>query len=259
VSDAPSGLRQLGRRVSRAPVVGEPLKNVYAWLEHRLWRHLLIPLRERRIALDRRLTDFRNARAHTAANVTRRNTRSAYRRLYGDAQLLAEYRTDERLALYDRVADLAAELEPMSVVDVGCGSGDLLRRIVDRLDAVDALGIDYADTAVEVARRLVPEADFVTADIDTYESSRAFELVVCTEVLEHLKRPDAGRDLLGRLVAPGGSILVTVPDGAADDWEGHESFWSADELVEFLGVLGEVRVTRYGGDLVAVVSPPPRA
>jgi 2-polyprenyl-3-methyl-5-hydroxy-6-metoxy-1,4-benzoquinol methylase len=259
VNDAPSSLRQLGRQIRRVPVVGEPLKGVYAWLEDRLWRHLLIPLRERRLAAGRWLTDLRNARARTAANVTRRNTREAYERLYADPVLLAEYRTAARLAFYDRIAERAAALQPESIVDVGCGPGDLLRRIVDRTGVSDVLGIDHAQAAVREARALVPESEFVTADIETYESARAFDLVVCTEVLEHLRRPAAGRDLLGRLARPGGSILVTVPDGDADDWEGHENFWNAGELAAFLAALGSVEVTVDGGDLIALVSAPPRA
>jgi SAM-dependent methyltransferase len=254
-----SALRRFGRKIRRVPVVGEPLKDVYAWLEHRLWRHLLIPLQKRRLAVGRRLTDVRNAHARTAANVTRRNTRAAYERLYADPALLAEYRTEARLAFYDRIAERAVVLRPASVVDVGCGPGDLLRRVVDRTGASEVLGIDHAQAAVRVARTLVPEAEFVTADIEMYDSQRLFDLVLCTEVLEHLRRPDAARDLLGRLARPGGSILVTVPDGDADDWEGHENFWSAGELAAFLGTLGDVDVTVDGGDLIAVVSAAPRA
>jgi len=259
VNDEPSSLRRLGRRVRRVPVVGEPLKELYASFEHQLWRRLLIPVRERRLAAGRRLTDLRNARARTAANVTRRNTRNAYERLYSDPSLLAEYRTDARLAFYDRIAERAASLRPGSVVDVGCGSGDLLRRIVDRTEISEALGIDHARAAIRVAHALVPEADFVAADLETYESTRAFDLVTCTEVLEHLARPEAARDLLGRLARPGGSILVTVPDGETDDWEGHENFWDASELAGFLAPLGSVEVTVDGGDLVALVSVLPRA
>ena len=95
----------------------------------------------------------------------------------------------------------------------------------------------------------------------TYESiydldlgGEQFDLVLATEVLEHLRRPAEALMALRVLCAPGGRVVITVPDGARDDWEGHVNFWSEDELRVFLSSAGSGCVTRLrSGDLMGVV------
>jgi len=55
-----------------------------------------------------------------------------------------------------------------------------------------------------------PEHDFV-CDILEMPTDAKFDLVVCTEVLEHVPDPVASFELLSRLVKPNGYILITVP------------------------------------------------
>jgi 2-polyprenyl-3-methyl-5-hydroxy-6-metoxy-1,4-benzoquinol methylase len=249
-----SRVRRAGRRLKRVPLLGPAARDAYAVVEHRLWRHVLTPLRHRRLAVASRLTDIRNRHRRSASNVTRKNTRSAYERLYADPVLVGEYLSSARRALYEHVADVAAESQPSSIADIGCGTGHLLRAVLDRTNAITALGVDYATSAVDRARELVPDAELVVADVRDFRAGRTYDVVLCTEVLEHLAEPDAARETLGTLVAPGGRIIVTVPDGETDDWEGHANFWSLSDLERFLAPLGAVDARRFGGDILAVIT-----
>jgi hypothetical protein len=76
-------------------------------------------------------------------------------------------------------------------------------------------------------------------------------------VLEHVKQPERALAVLTRLCAPGGHVLVTVPDGAVDDWSGHESFWTEAEFERLLQPFGTVDVQRVdgGGVLLGHVTP----
>ena len=227
--------------------------------EHRLWSHVLTPLRLRRLAFRNRLADLRNRRAYTARNVTRRNTREAYELLYSDDVLVAEYLEPGRLAFYEEVADVAAALGPRRVLDVGCGTGHVLRALLDRVGVDEAAGIDYAASALARARLLVPEASFELADLIAFDVANPYDLVICTEVLEHVLDPASARTALGRATAPGGHVLVTVPDGDTDDWEGHVNFWSAGDLERFLRPLGSVESRRLNGDVLLAVAAVPEA
>ena len=71
-----------------------------------------------------------------------------------------------------------------------------------------------------------------------------FDLVVCTEVLEHLHEPERAVDVLRRLCAPGGRVALTVPDGAQDAWEGHVNFWDESDLRTFLRPSGLTELER---------------
>ena len=203
----------------------------------------------RRWALDR----------SSSAALTRTNSRRAYDALYGSRELLDEYLAPSRLAFYDEVAAACAELRPASAVDLGCGSGHVLRALLDRLPEVRALGVDHAASGIDVARELVPEARFMVGDLYRISPPERFDLVISTEVLEHLTRPREGVERMVEWCVDGGHVAITVPDGAWDAFEGHVNFWSEDQLRDFLAPHGLESITRIdaGRTLFAVLAPGP--
>lgn len=60
-----------------------------------------------------------------------------------------------------------------------------------------------------------------------------------------------------RACAPGGTTLITVPDGALDAFEGHVDFWAEDDLQAFLQPMGATSIQRIdaGRGLLAIVNP----
>lgn len=200
-------------------------------------------------------TDFRNRHAVTAPNLTRKNTRRAYERVYGSDRLLDEYLAPERVAFYGEVAELAVRLRPASVIDVGCGPGLLLRELAVRVAPGRLVGIDHASAGIRRAQGLVPSGEFHIASLYNVPIEETFDLVCCTEVLEHLSDPDTAVERLVGLCAVGGAVVISVPDGAVDTWEGHLNFWTEPELATFLARFGDVEITRLAGDLLAVLRP----
>jgi 2-polyprenyl-3-methyl-5-hydroxy-6-metoxy-1,4-benzoquinol methylase len=209
------------------------------------------------------LQEIRYRHGRSARNVTRRNTRRAYEKLYAADDLLAEYLAPERLAFFEEVASIAAPYAGTSVVDIGCGSGNLLRTLLDcvarRGGSVErVLALDHALSAVERTTTLVPEAEGRVFDLMRDDlGGEQFDLVLCTEVLEHLRRPELARDRLAQACAAGGTILITVPDGAFDEWDGHVNFWTQEQFGAFLAAVGEatVRTVEDGHGLLAIVRP----
>lgn len=191
--------------------------------------------------------DWRVAHERSAKNITRMNTLRAYNRVYRSDALLAEYLAPSRLEFYDEVARVCARLSPDRVVDVGCGTGQLLRSLVDRMPVSPELvvGIDRSRTGIRRARALLPNGTFVVADLYRLPlDAERFDLVLCTEVLEHVREPARAVGALCRLCAPGGRVAITVPDGAQDSWEGHVNFWDEDEFREFLAPHALVGIDR---------------
>lgn len=97
------------------------------------------------------------------------------------------------------------------VLDVGCGKGELAHDIAVSSGA-RVTGIDLSEEALAFARSRFAEAglDFVQADALTYVPDEPFDVVVLSNVLEHIaERPQ----LLRRLaeVTQASRILIRVP------------------------------------------------
>lgn len=205
--------------------------------------------------LERAHTDFKNRHARTAPNLARKNTRRGYNRVYGDERLLGQYLGPERVVFYREIAEVAARFRASSVIDVGCGTGNLLRELVELAPYERVVGVDFAEAGIRRAAELVPVGEFHASNLYDLDLEERFDLVLCTEVLEHVSDPEAAVKRLIDLCAARGAIIVTVPDGTSDTWEGHRNFWSKPELEAFLGRYGDVEVTRVRGDLLAVLRP----
>jgi SAM-dependent methyltransferase len=106
-----------------------------------------------------------------------------------------------------------------SCLDIGCGTGLVTRHLPGRLVA-----IDLNPRNLEKARRYVPAARFVLCDAEgsTPIRDHAFDLAVCTEMLEHLLHPQRALAEAHRILRPGGRLIGSVP--------GRSILWSLRRL-----------------------------
>jgi O-antigen biosynthesis protein len=100
---------------------------------------------------------------------------------------------------------------PGRVLDVGCSTGYLAERLQKRGSTV--IGIDMDERAAELARRFC-EAVYV-GDIETMElpfEPGSFDAVVCGDLIEHLRAPQAVLARLRPLLRPGGRLVLSTPN-----------------------------------------------
>jgi ubiquinone/menaquinone biosynthesis C-methylase UbiE len=121
--------------------------------------------------------------------------------------------------------ELTRDLPPgAAVLDLGCGAGvPVTRWLADRRFAVT--GVDFSARQLELARRLVPAADFIRADLTALNlPPGSFDAVVAFYSIIHVPRtehPGLLKDI-HRWLKPGGAFLAAWALGA---WEGEESDW----------------------------------
>lgn len=77
------------------------------------------------------------------------------------------------------------------VFDAGCGEGFVLSELKNRGIGSVLEGIDFSEQALKTGRELFPYLSLKQGDIYQlpYEDN-SFDLVLCTEVMEHLDEPD---------------------------------------------------------------------
>jgi 2-polyprenyl-3-methyl-5-hydroxy-6-metoxy-1,4-benzoquinol methylase len=101
----------------------------------------------------------------------------------------------------------------LALLDVGFGAGELARRVKDHCRHLAGIELDAgaARLSAHLFDRWV-EGDLVLALREKFETP--FDVIVAGDVLEHLPDPGAVLNLLGPLLAPGGRLLVSLPNVA---------------------------------------------
>ena len=118
---------------------------------------------------------------------------------------------------YDTLNPRVLALIPggVRVLDVGCATG-LLGRVLRERGARRLVGIEGDPDMAAAARPFYDRvicAD-LERDADGALGDEAFDVIVCADVLEHLRDPAAVLAGLGRHLAPDGLVLISTPNVA---------------------------------------------
>jgi len=111
------------------------------------------------------------------------------------------------------IKNVIATLNFHSVLDVGCGEGTLLKEIADWKRGIEVFGTDISEKAVEYAISRIA-GDFRVVDILKETLPREFDLVICSEVLEHLEDDVQALINIRKMVGKYLVVLVPLEQGA---------------------------------------------
>lgn len=107
---------------------------------------------------------------------------------------------------------------PAAVADLGCGSGLILTEVLLMKPAWTGYGLDISAACVGYARRLAAHknvadrVEFVVEDVSQlpYEDE-SLDLVIASEVMEHVPEPGQVITGIARALRPGGRLVLTIP------------------------------------------------
>jgi 2-polyprenyl-3-methyl-5-hydroxy-6-metoxy-1,4-benzoquinol methylase len=98
-----------------------------------------------------------------------------------------------------------------SILDVGCGEGFTLNRLKENGIGKKLEGIEYLQAAIDLGKKMYPDIKITMGTI--YElpyKDNEFDLVLCTEVLEHLEEPQKALKELVRVSKK--YLVISVPN-----------------------------------------------
>ena len=121
-----------------------------------------------------------------------------------------------RAELHETLAAAPGELGGLSLLDAGCGNGELTRAIA--ADCAEVVGVDVSDSVVGARRRLLDAAPELAARVHHLQADlrrlplrpAAFDLVHCSGVLHHTPSTAETFRAVARAVKPGGRLYVQV-------------------------------------------------
>jgi 2-polyprenyl-3-methyl-5-hydroxy-6-metoxy-1,4-benzoquinol methylase len=152
---------------------------------------------------------------------------------------------------------LTANSDIRTVLDAGCGNGNLSARLRD--EGLEVCGFDASSSGIDHARHDFPDIHFEVAsgyDNLSKHFDLSFDACVCIEVIEHVYDPRTFVRRIGEILRPGGLLVLSTPyhgylknlalalTGSMDAhysalWDGgHIKFWSRATLATLLSEAG---------------------
>jgi SAM-dependent methyltransferase len=126
--------------------------------------------------------------------------------------------------------EVLAHEKARSLVDLGCGGGNLLAEIRKGRPEMDLAGVDLSIAQIEANRASHPGIGWYAADLD---------VVVASEIVEHVSDPVAFLSNALRLAAPGGRLMLSTQSGPVRETERRVGHVRHFTVAEMNGVLGD--------------------
>lgn len=142
------------------------------------------------------------------------------------------------------IINLIRPLEFETVLDVSCGQGSFLAELGSEFPHLKPHGTEISSVALAQARTRVPHGHFWFLDLAKAHLDQRFDLVVCSEVLEHIADDVAAIENL--VCMTGRYLVVSTPQGRMRGFEvsvGHVRNYASGELVRKLELAG-LRILR---------------
>lgn len=123
-------------------------------------------------------------------------------------------------AVHKRLLEYVQLPEDANILDLGCGTGRLVDRIVKQFPTVTATGLDFSEEMIHQARsrhHFTQRLTFTTGNVESLPFREGqFDAVFCTISFLHYPHPQRVFEQINRVLRPGGYFYLA-------DYQGNDS------------------------------------
>lgn len=109
-----------------------------------------------------------------------------------------------------------------SFLEIGCGTGFVLKGLADAFEKIEYTGADIYTTGLKFAAEKLPQARFIQMDARFIPFHDEFDVLGAFDIIEHVEEDQQILDQMFKAVRAGGGIVVTVPQ--------HKWLWSTTDI-----------------------------
>lgn len=121
---------------------------------------------------------------------------------------------DDMLALIDKPNPETAA-NGLSILEIGCGRGSTGKLALEQKIASQYIGVELMEDAASEAKKWLSHVEIGNAETMNLEKFGSFDVIICSEVLEHLQDPWAMVEKLSQRLKKGGVIIASSPNIAS--------------------------------------------
>ena len=108
------------------------------------------------------------------------------------------------------VLPLLEKNKELKILDIGCGTGQLIKEISDQYNKVNYLGIDVAENMIEVAKKnnKGKNVKFKTSSIESFESNEKYDIIICTHAFPYFPNKQEMIKKMAGLCNKKGQVII---------------------------------------------------
>lgn len=108
------------------------------------------------------------------------------------------------------ILPLLEENKELKILDIGCGTGQLINEISELYNDVNYLGIDVAENMIEIARKSNKNKNikFMNSSIESFESNEKYDIIICTHAFPYFPDKQEMIKKMAELCNEKGQVII---------------------------------------------------
>lgn len=102
----------------------------------------------------------------------------------------------------------------VNILEIGCGNGTVVSLPLAEL-GYNVTGVDLHKPSIELAKtkNIFENAQFVCQDLSEFSANQLYNVVILSDILEHVEHPEKLMAMAASCTEQGGLILISIPNG----------------------------------------------